>query len=106
MPRPPVVTRTVKLHAYNVKYMKTDKLDEIIDEGTFYLTKEYKANYLITLNLEKLYGIHVLAINSHSICNVTFRLPLQKFIETADIVSVETILDEYYIDKYIKKKGW
>ena len=88
MPRPRCVTRKMKVHAYNVKYIKGDELD-VIHSGVFYLPKEYKTNYLATLNLEKEYKIHVLAITSHSEAMVTYSYPIMSYMKNADIISVE-----------------
>lgn len=94
MPRPRAVTRKMRLHAYNVKYIKGDELDAVYS-GTFYLPKLYKTNYLVTLNLEKEYGIHVLAIVSHYETIVTGSLPIIDYIKNAEIISDEPILNEY-----------
>lgn len=94
MPRPRTVTRKMRLHAYNVKYVRGDELDAVLS-NTFYLPKRYKTNYLVTLNLEKEYGIHVLAINSHTEAIVTLSLPIMAYLKTADIISEEPVLIEY-----------
>ena len=94
MPRPRSVTRKIKVHAYNVKYIKGDELD-VIHSGVFYLPKAYKTNYLVTLNLEKEYGIHLLAITSHHETILTLSETIMSYIKHADIISEEPVLNEY-----------
>lgn len=105
MPRAPSVTRRVKVHSYTVRYLKPDEEALNIYTGRFSLPKEYKTNFSITLNLEKLYGIHVISLEGHHVSMMKLSLPLEDYLKNAEVVNIEPITDEWFSDKYTSQKG-
>lgn len=103
MPRRPVVTRKVKVHSYDCRYVKGSAIDKILS-GTFTLPKEYKTHFSVALNIEKLYGVHLLSIDAHHVEWRTYRQTLEEFILHAETINIEGLMDEYYSSPAFRTK--